>query len=50
MQALISEDVELILVKGGNHRLSNKDELQRIFITLDSLINSLELEDSIFEN
>ena len=50
MQALISEDVELILVKGGNHRLSNKDELERIFITLDSLINSLELEDSIFEN
>ena len=50
MQALISEDVELILVKGGNHRLSNKNELERIFITLASLVNSLELEDAVFEN
>lgn len=44
--ALRSRDVQLTLIKGGDHRLSSPDELQIIQDALDSLIASLPRERS----
>lgn len=41
MNALESNDVELMLIKKGNHRLSSKANLERIAATLDYLLKQI---------
>ncbi len=40
-EKLRSEDVEIALVKDGEHRMSEPDDLERICDTLDSLLRGL---------
>jgi pimeloyl-ACP methyl ester carboxylesterase len=40
-ERLTSTDVEVTLIKDGDHRLSEPDDLARLKVTLDSLLNAL---------
>ena len=41
-ERLRSDDVELHLIKGGDHRLSEPEDLERLEIVLDRLLDSIE--------
>ncbi len=41
-ERLRSDDVEVILVKDGGHRLSEDDDLERLCATLESLLRRIE--------
>lgn len=41
-EQLSSDDVETLLVKQGDHRLSSAEDLQRMCLVLDSLLDQLE--------
>ena len=42
MEMITSDDVELILIKGGDHRLSNKDNLRRIISVIKNRIQKIK--------
>lgn len=44
-EELVSEDVEVTLIKAGDHRLSSPAALQRLCDTLDELLDGLEKAD-----
>ena len=41
MEAMTSEDVELILIKDGDHRLSKPRDLKRLVRVVESLCDQL---------
>jgi hypothetical protein len=42
MDKLTSSDAELILIKGGDHRLSDKESLQRIISVVENRIQKIK--------
>ena len=43
---LVSDDVEVTLIKAGDHRLSEPDDLARLFQAIDRLTDQLSAESS----
>ena len=43
-EMLSSDDVEIQLIKNGDHRLSEPDDLKRMTATLEALLNKIELK------